>query len=72
MTGGASVDSVIRIRELTEKALQDGDVEEEAGSHQRLVAVMVETHDLVVETDPMLSEADYDKLAELESILYSI
>jgi hypothetical protein len=69
---GASVGRVIGTREITEKALRDGEVEEEAGSHQRLVAVLVETRDLVVETDPMLSEADYDKLAELESILYSI
>ncbi len=69
---GASVDWVIGTREITEKALRDGEVEEEAGSYQRLVAVLVETRDLVVENDPILSEADYDKLAELESILYSI
>ena len=69
---GASVGWVIGTREITEKALRDGEVEEEAGSHQRLVAVLVETQDLLVQSDPILSEADYDKLAELESILYSI
>lgn len=69
---GASVDRVIGTREITEKALRDGEVDEEAGSHQRLVAVLVETQDLRVETDPILSEADYDRLAELENILYSI
>jgi hypothetical protein len=63
---------VIGTREITEKALRDGEVEEEAGSHQRLVAVLVESHDLRVEPDPMLTQAERDKLAELESILYKI
>ncbi len=72
MPDGASVGWVIGTREITEQALRDGEVEEEAGSHQRLVAVLVETRDLMVESDPILSEADYDKLAELESLLYSI
>ena len=68
---GASVDRVIGTREI-EQALRDGEVVEEAASHQRLVAVLVETRDLRVDSDPILSQADYDKLAELESILYSI
>ena len=63
---------MIGTREITEKALRDGDVEEEAGSHQRLVAVLVESHDLRVEPDPMLTQAERDKLAEFESILYQI
>jgi len=63
---------VIGTREITEKALRDGEVEEEAGSHQRMVAVLVESHDLQVDPDPILTQADRDKLAELESILYKI
>jgi hypothetical protein len=57
---------------MTEKALREGEVEEEVGSHQRLVAVLVESHDLLVDPDPILTQADIDKLAELESILYKI
>lgn len=63
---------MIGTREITEKALRDGEVEEEAGSHQRMVAVLVESHDLRVEPDPILTQAERDKLAELESILYKI
>jgi hypothetical protein len=63
---------VIGTREITEKALRDGEVDEEAGSHQRLVAVLVENHDLRVEPDPILTQAERDKLAELEGILYKI
>jgi hypothetical protein len=69
---GVSVGFVIGTREMTEKALREGEVEEEVGSHQRLVAVLVESHDLLVDPDPILTQADIDKLAELESILYKI
>jgi hypothetical protein len=69
---GVSVERVIGTREITEKALRDGEVDEEAGSHQRMVAVLVESHDLRVEPDPILTQAERDKLAELESILYKI
>jgi hypothetical protein len=63
---------VIGTREITEKALRDGEVEEEAGSHQRLVALLVESHDLQVDPDPILTQAELEMLAELESILYKI
>lgn len=54
------------------QAQQDSDVGEASGSHQRLVAVLVETDNLRVEPDPLLEKTDRDTLAELESILYSV
>lgn len=58
--------------EITRQALRDSDLGEESGSHQRMVAVLVESHDLRVDPDPILTQAERDKLAELESILYKI
>jgi hypothetical protein len=37
-----------------------------------MVAVLVESHDLRIDPDPILTQAERDKLAELESILYKI
>ena len=57
---------------VRDRAQQDSDVGEASASHQRLVAVLVETDNLRVEPDPMLEKTDRDTLAELESILYSV
>ena len=74
MTGprsGASVGLVIATRKFAEQARDDA-LSESAGSHQQLLALMVESSDLVVEPDPMLEKVDRDTLSELESILYSL
>jgi hypothetical protein len=55
-----------------DRAQQDSDVGEASASHQRLVAMLVETDNLQVDPDPMLEKTDRDTLAELESILYSV
>jgi hypothetical protein len=57
---------------VRDQAQQDSDVGEASGSHQRLVAVLVETDNLRVEPDPLLEKTGRDTLAELESILYSV
>jgi hypothetical protein len=57
---------------VKDQAQQDSDVGEASASHQRLVAVMVETDNLRVEPDPILEKSGRDTLAELESILYSV
>jgi hypothetical protein len=69
---GGSVDKVIVQDKVTDRAQQDSEVGEASGSHQRLVAVLVETDNLRVEPDPMLEKTGRDTLAELESILYSV
>jgi hypothetical protein len=69
---GASVGGVIGTDEIIRQALRNSDLGEESGSHQRMVAVLVESHDLKVAPDPILTQAERDKLAELESILYKI
>jgi hypothetical protein len=68
----ASVGGVIGTNEIITQGLRDSDLGEESGSHQRMVAVLVESHDLRVDPDPILTQTERDKLAELESILYKI
>jgi hypothetical protein len=58
--------------QITRQTLRDSDLGEESGSHQRMVAVLVESHDLRVAPDPILTQPERDQLAELESILYKI
>jgi hypothetical protein len=73
VVSGASVGGVIGTDEIIRQgALRDSDLGEESGRHQRMVAVLVESHDLKVDPDPILTQAERDKLAELESILYKI
>jgi hypothetical protein len=69
---GVSVGGMLGTDEIIRQALRDSDLGEESGSHQRMVAVLVESHDLRVDPDPILTQAERDKLAELESILYKI
>ena len=69
---GVSVGGMLGTDEITRQALRDSDLGEESGSHQRMVAVLVESHDLRVDPDPILTQPERDKLAELESILYKI
>jgi hypothetical protein len=69
--GDASVEVVIAARKFAEQA-QDSALRESSGSHQQLVAEMVESSDLRVEPDPMLEKAEGDTLAELEVFLYSL
>ena len=69
--GGVSVGLVIATRKFAEQA-RDKALSESAGSHQQLVAVLVESSDLRVEPDPLLTQAEQDTLAELENILYSL
>jgi len=67
-----TVGRVLGTDEITRQTLRDSDLGEESGSHQRMVAVLVESHDLRVDPDPILTQPERDKLAELESILYKI
>jgi hypothetical protein len=67
----ASVDLMLATEKFAEQA-RDNELSESSGSHQQLVALMVESSDLRVEPDPMLEGADWDTLAELESFLYSL
>lgn len=69
--GGASVRLVIATKKFAEQA-RENVLSESSGSHQQLVAVLVESSDLRVEPDPLLEKAERDTLAELESILYSL
>jgi hypothetical protein len=69
---GATVEVVIVKDIVIDRAQQDSDVGEASGSHQRLVAVLVETDNLRIGPDPMLEKTDRDTLAELETVLYSV
>jgi hypothetical protein len=68
---GVSVDLVIATEKFAEQA-RDSKLSETSGSYQQLVALMVESRDLLVDPDPMLEKVEGDTLAELESILYSL
>jgi hypothetical protein len=62
---------VIATKKFAEQA-RDNALSESSGSHQQLVAELVESSDLRVEPDPLLERGDRDTLAELESFLYSL
>jgi hypothetical protein len=62
---------VIATEKFAEQA-RDDELSESSGSHQLLVAAMVESSDLRVEPDPLLEMAEPDSAADLESFLYSL
>jgi hypothetical protein len=68
---GVSVEPVIATEKFAEQA-RDDELSESSGSHQLLVAAMVESSDLRVEPDPLLEMAEPDSAADLESFLYSL
>lgn len=50
----------------------DEGLSEAKGSHQRLLAMLVEGNELAIEPDPWLSTRDPGRLEEFESRLYDL
>src|SRR5258708_24398048 len=70
-TNGASVEAMIRV-EGTQTAELDETVSDAVASHQRLLAMLVDGHEVNVEPDPALTPHEVDVFDELESRLYQL
>ena len=62
---------MIQVEGTTTMELDEG-LSEAKGSHQRLLAMLVEGNELAIEPDPWLSTGNAGRLEDLETRLYDL